>query len=114
MTNTKDIGHEAARFDAFLDRKPIDPWNQTLIIMRESLSVTQLDTGSVFVSYSGHAPEIHALMAALCGIYRGYEETTGMRWYFHAQMQPCLRVALLAMQDKLSAVLIDEISRLRR
>tara|TARA_R110000796_G_scaffold141183_5_gene257445 strand:- start:36380 stop:36748 length:369 start_codon:yes stop_codon:yes gene_type:complete len=113
MTNDKPANHQGKRFDAFLERKPVRPWNQKLFIMKEKISIEQTDTGSVYVFYEGDAPAIQALMVALCSIYRGYEEVQGIKWYFHSQLQPCLQIALLALQDKSSCLLIEEISNLR-
>lgn len=102
------------RFDSFMDLTPVRPWNQALCIMKETLTIDQSNTGSAFVSYAGTAPEILALMVALCGIYRGHKEEGADRWHFHAQLQPCLQIALLALQDKAPSQLVEDILESRR
>ncbi|MCY1298667.1 hypothetical protein D9M70_481630 [compost metagenome] len=97
------------RFDAFMELRPAVPWNQRLRILDEAIDVTQQPSGSVFVHYAGSNPVIQTLMVALCGIYRGHAETTPGLWYCHAQLQPCLRIALLALQDKAPSQLAQEI-----
>ncbi|MGM8936800.1 hypothetical protein ACS8E9_18290 [Pseudomonas neustonica] len=109
MTHDQPNKQQPKRFDSFLTVEPVNPWNQTLCIMNEKIMVEQSNTAAVFISYAGNAPEILALMFALCGIYRGYEVTESSRWYFHSQLQPCLRIALLALQDKYSSQVIKEI-----
>lgn len=102
------------RFDSFMDQTPVRPWNQTLCIMKETLTIEQSNTGSAWVSYTGNVPEMLALMVALCGIYHGHKEGDADRWYFHAQLQPCLQIALLALQDKAPSQLVEDILSARR
>lgn len=98
------------RFDAFLDLPIINPWNQALRILGETIEVEQSPTGSAFVNYAGQRPEILALMHALCGLYRGNAQEPG-RWYFHAQLQPAVRIAMLALQDKAGHQIVEDIRR---
>ncbi|MCY1204268.1 hypothetical protein D9M72_157930 [compost metagenome] len=97
------------RFDAFMELQPTAPWNQQLRILGEVIDVHQQSTGSVFVHYAGSNPIIQTLLAALCGLYRGHAERESGRWYFHAQLQPNLRLALLALQDKAPSQLMKEL-----
>lgn len=98
----------AKRFDAFLDLPIINPWNQSLRILGETIEIKQSPTGSVFVSYAGQLPEVLTLMSALCGLYRGNAQEPG-RWYFHAQLQPAVRIAMLALQDKAGHQILEDI-----
>lgn len=96
------------RFDAFMEAPIINPWNQSLCILNETIEIEQSQTGAAFVCYSGECAEILALLHALCGCYRGYYQKPG-RWYFHAQLQPSVRIAMLAMQDKAGHLIVEDI-----
>jgi hypothetical protein len=96
------------RFDAFLDLPIINPWDQTLRIFGETVQVKQSPTGAAFVNYAGHRTEVLALLGALCGIYRGNHSEPGI-WYFHSQIQPALRIAMLALQDKSGHQIAEDI-----
>lgn len=109
--NRLDKSLQKPRFDAFMDLRPAAPWNQRLRILNEVIDVTQQPSGSVFVHYTGSNPIIQTLMGALCGIYRGHAESELSSWYFHAQLQPNLRVALLALQDKAPSQIAHDIQR---
>ncbi|OEC37925.1 hypothetical protein A7D27_23890 [Pseudomonas sp. 1D4] len=109
--NRLDKPSQKPRFDAFMDLRPAAPWNQRLHILDEAIDVAQQPSGSVFVHYVSSNPIIQTLMVALCGIYRGHAESELGRWYFHAQLQPNLRVALLALQDKPPSQIAHDIQR---
>lgn len=98
------------RFDAFLDLPIINPWDQTLRILGETIRVKQSPTGSAFVNYAGHRSEILTLLGALCGLYRGNHSEPGV-WYFHSQLQPALRIAMLALQDKSGHQIAEDIQK---
>lgn len=98
------------RFDAFLDLPIINPWDQTIHILGETIEIRQSPTGSVFVNYAGHRTEILALLEALCGLYRGGHSESGV-WYFHSQLQPALRIAMLALQDKSGHQIAEDIQK---
>lgn len=99
------------RFDAFLDFELVQAWNQELRIFNEIVKVEQSGTGSIVVIYAGVSPEVLALLAALSAIYRGFLEPGGRSWHFHAQIQPCVQIALLALQDKAPSCLVEDIVR---
>lgn len=98
------------RFDAFLDQPIINPWDQTLRILGETIRVKQLQTGAAEVHYLGRRAEIVALLKALCGLYRGRQSDVSV-WYFLPQQQPALRIAMLALQDKSGHQIAEDIQK---
>lgn len=114
MLNTKPTDQTNQKhFDSFMDLEPVCPWSQSLRIMGECITIEQSKTCSVFVNYAGTAPAILALMVALCGIYQGHADSKTGRWYFHSQLQPCLHIAMLALQDKAPGQLVEDILNAR-
>ncbi|NWL79588.1 hypothetical protein DM872_22320 [Pseudomonas taiwanensis] len=109
--NRLDEPPQKPRFDAFMELSPAAPWNQRLRILGEVIDVHQQSTGSVLVHYAGSNPTIQTLLATLCKIYRGHAESKPGPWYFHAQLQPNLRMALLALQDKAPNQIVKDIRR---
>lgn len=109
--NRLDEPPQKPRFDAFMELQPAALWHQQLRILSEVIDVRQQPSGSVFVHYAGSHMIIQTLMTALCGIYRGHAESEAGSWYFHAQLQPNLRIALLALQDKAPSQIVKDMGR---